>query len=166
MDRQKILNGEEFTKTYEVCPHCGEEVELDAELNVQTCPVCGKRIVACSMCLACVEQDGYCTKCCLCYQAEVENKLLDEQNKAEIERENAEIDEIDKRYKDRGVFQIVNEIDEFHAKVTGTFPTYRDARNALKNEDFHDWFGARGTGAIFFEPFYVGDWTRTRLYKK
>ena len=39
-------------KTYEVCPHCDHEVELDAELKVQTCPVCGKRIVTCSMCRA------------------------------------------------------------------------------------------------------------------
>ena len=31
--------------TYEVCPHCGEEVELVAFLGVQSCPHCGKRIV-------------------------------------------------------------------------------------------------------------------------
>jgi len=37
-------------KTYEVCPHCENEVELDAELKVQKCPVCGKMIVTCSMC--------------------------------------------------------------------------------------------------------------------
>lgn len=61
-------------KTYEVCPHCGQEVELDAELKVQTCPSCGKRIATCSMCRACDTEDGYCSKCCLCHQAEVENK--------------------------------------------------------------------------------------------
>jgi DNA-directed RNA polymerase subunit RPC12/RpoP len=60
-------------KTYEVCPHCGEEVELDAELKVQTCPKCGKRIVTCSMCLACETKDNYCTHCCLEFQAQVEN---------------------------------------------------------------------------------------------
>lgn len=63
-------------KTYEVCPHCGAEVELDAELKVQTCPECGNRIVTCSMCLACDADDmpnGYCSMCCLCYQAEQEN---------------------------------------------------------------------------------------------
>ena len=61
--------------TYEVCPHCGEEVELNAELAVQTCPNCGKRIVACSMCRATDANDGknYCSNCCLCYQAEAEN---------------------------------------------------------------------------------------------
>lgn len=37
-------------KTAEWCPHCDEEVELDAELKVQKCPNCGKWIVACSMC--------------------------------------------------------------------------------------------------------------------
>lgn len=39
-------------KTYEVCPHCGEEVQLDAELKVQVCPNCGKHLVSCSMCPA------------------------------------------------------------------------------------------------------------------
>ena len=61
--------------TYEVCPHCEAEVELNAELAVQTCPNCGKRIVTCSMCRACDANDGksYCANCCLCYQAEAEN---------------------------------------------------------------------------------------------
>ena len=65
---------------YEVCPHCGEEVELVAELKVQTCPHCGKRIVTCSMCLATDANDGkkYCSNCCLCYQAEQENKSGEE----------------------------------------------------------------------------------------
>jgi len=68
----------EFAKgpyTYEVCPHCGEEVELRNELMVQTCPHCGKRIVTCSMCRACVEcEEHYCVNCCLCYQADKENQ--------------------------------------------------------------------------------------------
>ncbi len=59
--------------TSEYCPHCDTVVELDAELKVQTCPNCGKRIVACSMCLACDSDKNYCTNCCLCYQAEQEN---------------------------------------------------------------------------------------------
>lgn len=67
-------------KTYEVCPHCGEEVELKAELMVQTCPSCGKRIVTCSMCRACDTEDNYCTNCCLSYQAEVENKEREDIN--------------------------------------------------------------------------------------
>ena len=62
-------------KTYEVCPHCGEEVELEAELKVQTCPSCGKRIVTCSMCLAVDEAESYCHYCCLCHQALIENEM-------------------------------------------------------------------------------------------
>ena len=65
----------DFDHTYEVCPHCEEEVMLDPELKVQTCPNCGKRIVTCSMCLACDTDKPYCDHCCLCYQAEMENKL-------------------------------------------------------------------------------------------
>ena len=65
-------------KCYEVCPHCDQEVALDAELKVQTCPNCGKRIVTCSMCRACDTQDDYCTRCCLCYQAEAENKDIEQ----------------------------------------------------------------------------------------
>ena len=64
----------EENKTYEVCPHCNEEVALDAELKVQTCPNCGKRIVTCSMCRACDTEDNYCNLCCLNYQAKVENE--------------------------------------------------------------------------------------------
>lgn len=48
--------------TYEVCPHCGAEVRLAAELKVQTCPECGKAIVACSMC-AMVSSGGGEGKC-------------------------------------------------------------------------------------------------------
>lgn len=66
----------EFDCTYEVCPYCEKEVMLKAELMVQTCPNCGRRIVTCSMCLACDANDGrkYCLNCCLEYQAHIENK--------------------------------------------------------------------------------------------
>lgn len=64
-----------FKYTHEVCNHCGEEVKLNAQLAVQTCPHCGMRIVACSMCLANDDaEENYCATCCLCYQAEQENK--------------------------------------------------------------------------------------------
>lgn len=63
----------DYEPCYEVCPYCEEEVELNAELMVQTCPNCGKRIVACSMCRACDTEDNYCSKCCLEYQAKCEN---------------------------------------------------------------------------------------------
>lgn len=36
--------------TYEVCPHCGTESEVIAEMGVQRCSGCGKAIVICSMC--------------------------------------------------------------------------------------------------------------------
>lgn len=54
---------ENNSKTYEVCPYCGREVELDAELKVQVCPGCGKHIVTCSMCVA--ENGLYCRNCAL-----------------------------------------------------------------------------------------------------
>ena len=64
-----------FKYTHEVCNHCGEEVKLNAQLAVQTCPHCGMRIVACSMCPANDDAEkNYCATCCLCYQAEQENK--------------------------------------------------------------------------------------------
>jgi predicted RNA-binding Zn-ribbon protein involved in translation (DUF1610 family) len=69
-------------KTYEVCPYCGEEVELDAELKVQTCPNCGKRIVTCSMCRACDTGGPYCVRCCLDYQAKAEN--IDKEDISEL----------------------------------------------------------------------------------
>ena len=37
-------------KTEEWCPHCDEAVELEHELKVQKCPICGKWIVPCSVC--------------------------------------------------------------------------------------------------------------------
>ena len=66
---------------WEVCPDCGEEVMLDAELKVQTCPNCGMRIVPCSMCRACDTDKPFCTNCCLCYQAELENREKEEELK-------------------------------------------------------------------------------------
>lgn len=66
-------NEKEYTKTNEVCPYCGAEVELDAELKVQTCPECGKRIVPCSVCTACESKEPYCAHCCLERKANEEN---------------------------------------------------------------------------------------------
>lgn len=36
--------------TYEMCPYCGTESEVIAEMGVQRCSCCGKAIVICSMC--------------------------------------------------------------------------------------------------------------------
>lgn len=49
------LNGKEeefFTKTWEYCPHCENEVELKnpVEKVRQRCPVCGEMILPCSIC--------------------------------------------------------------------------------------------------------------------
>lgn len=61
--------------TYEVCPYCGEEIELDAELKVQTCSNCGKHIVTCSMCLAVSDGvNGCCVGCPLVYLADKMNE--------------------------------------------------------------------------------------------
>ena len=73
------MSNDNFEHTYEYCPHCDQEVMLDPELKVQTCPNCGARIVACSMCRACESDGPYCGHCCLCYQAEQENKELQEE---------------------------------------------------------------------------------------
>ena len=77
---------EDNNKTYEFCPHCDTEVELDADLKVQRCPNCGKHIVTCSMCHAynCdigIDTDGFCTHCCLVLRAD----LLDLQELREKE---------------------------------------------------------------------------------
>ena len=71
----------DFDHAYEVCPHCEEEVMLDPELKVQTCPNCGRRIVTCSMCRACDTGERYCALCCLDYQAKKENEELQEETR-------------------------------------------------------------------------------------
>lgn len=77
---------EEEGKTTEYCTHCDTYVKVDAELKVQTCPNCGKRIVTCSMCRA-VDEDKdvdfggmYCHHCCLDFQAHIENCELEANN--------------------------------------------------------------------------------------
>lgn len=77
---------EEENKTTEYCPHCDTYVKLDAELKVQTCPNCGKRIVTCSMCRAVDENTSigncldYCCHCCLIVQAGIENREMKTEN--------------------------------------------------------------------------------------
>ena len=86
-EKNHIIEPVDTEHTWEVCPHCEEEVMLDAELKVQTCPKCGKRIVTCSMCLACDAPDDsnkYCSSCCLCYQAHQEN--LNAESYAKLEK--------------------------------------------------------------------------------
>ena len=39
--------------TDELCPHCGKEVVLLAEMKAQKCPECGRWIAPCSLCEEC-----------------------------------------------------------------------------------------------------------------
>lgn len=41
---------EEYLTTRELCPECENEVELENIFKVQHCPVCGKKILPCSIC--------------------------------------------------------------------------------------------------------------------
>jgi hypothetical protein len=38
------------TKIIEYCPHCECEVLIDTKFEIQTCPVCGKKITPCNLC--------------------------------------------------------------------------------------------------------------------
>lgn len=38
------------TKIIEYCPHCECEVLIDTKFEIQTCPVCGKKIAPCNLC--------------------------------------------------------------------------------------------------------------------
>lgn len=64
IDIWELVEEREDNTTAEVCPYCGKEVEIDAELKVQKCPNCGKYIVTCSMCLN-PDLNYKCGDCCL-----------------------------------------------------------------------------------------------------
>ena len=81
----------DFNHAYEYCPHCDTEVMLDPELKVQTCPNCGKRIATCSMCRACESGEDYCSKCCLNYQANVENEEAEAERKLKLSKQFGEV---------------------------------------------------------------------------
>lgn len=81
----------DFQHAYEVCPHCNEEVMLEPELKVQTCPHCGMRIVTCSMCRACETRENYCSKCCLEYQAQIENEEMEAERKLKLANQFSEV---------------------------------------------------------------------------
>lgn len=58
---RKMFDREGNEKVIEMCPHCGEEVPLDALKKIkQPCPKCGKQTLACCLC-----EDGErdCRKC-------------------------------------------------------------------------------------------------------
>lgn len=37
----------------ELCPYCGKDVELIAEMKAQKCPECGRWIAPCNLCEEC-----------------------------------------------------------------------------------------------------------------
>lgn len=41
--------------TYEYCPYCDTEVELEATMGVHKCPNCGKALATCSLCAECIK---------------------------------------------------------------------------------------------------------------
>jgi predicted RNA-binding Zn-ribbon protein involved in translation (DUF1610 family) len=141
------MNEFDFNHAYEVCPYCDTEVMLDAELKVQTCPNCGKRIVTCSMCRATDCGDGidYCSRCCLCAQARLENKEIEEKRDAILSHQFAEVrcdyfDELDKIWlvdawrtpdDDEGGF-VVAKINPETLEVTYNDPVY--AKDKLVKE--------------------------------
>lgn len=45
---------------YELCPYCGNEVELPAVMGRHVCPECGKKILTCSLCY---DEGTDCSKC-------------------------------------------------------------------------------------------------------
>ena len=112
-------------KTYEVCPYCGEEVELDAELKVQTCPNCGKRIVSCSMCRASDTGGPYCVRCCLEYQAKAENK------------DKEDISELTTKFGERTNFGATGHaLDEITEWLNGKIP-FKQVRINIPYHDFN-----------------------------
>ena len=50
-----------------------------------------------------------------------------------------------------GYFYISNTVGEWKSETTGTFPTYDEAKEALK--ECADWYCSKGTGTIYFRPF-------------
>lgn len=47
----------------ELCPHCGEEVQLPNIFIKQVCPSCGQSIYTCSICSHFIDDFGACTDC-------------------------------------------------------------------------------------------------------
>jgi hypothetical protein len=62
--------GKYVKTTFELCPHCDSEVELQSKFKVQDCPNCKSPILPCSIC-----KDMNCDKCPLETQ-EYRDKLI------------------------------------------------------------------------------------------
>ena len=63
----------------------------------------------------------------------------------------------------KGVYFIVNSINEIATNVSGYFSTLEEAKEALK--DCHDWYRSNGTGHIYFVEFGLKK-TGKLVYKK
>lgn len=50
-----------------------------------------------------------------------------------------------------GYFYISNTVNERDSRTSGTFQTFDEAKEALK--DCADWYCDKGTGRIYFQPF-------------
>jgi len=50
-----------------------------------------------------------------------------------------------------GYFFISNTVDDRNSTTSGTFQTYDEAKEALK--ECADWYCSKGTGTIYFLPF-------------
>lgn len=50
-----------------------------------------------------------------------------------------------------GYFYISNTVDDWHSQTSGTFQTYDEAKEGLK--ECADWYCSKGTGTIYFQPF-------------
>ena len=53
----------------------------------------------------------------------------------------------------KGIYYILNSINEYHSDISGYFPTEDEAREGLKK--CSNWFRPEGTGEIWFQEFGV-----------
>lgn len=53
----------------------------------------------------------------------------------------------------KGIYFIVNSVDERRTKISGFFETLDEAKEAL--EKCADWFCSKGTGEIYFQEFGI-----------
>ena len=52
---------------------------------------------------------------------------------------------------EKGFYYIENTVDEWHSSKSAFLETLEEAKEAIKH--FSDWYGGKGTGKIYFQPF-------------
>ena len=62
----------------------------------------------------------------------------------------------------KGIYYIVNTIDEWRTSISGYFTTEDEAKDALNK--CADWWRPKGTGEIWFQEFGVGA-KKTMIFK-